>query len=240
VTYSDRTSSFSAPALVFTLAALLAVPASAASFGIKPNAATIDANTPVAEFSLSSLSARATVFEVRVSRWVQTPEDDSYVPAAMMIVPAVFALSPYETRLIRIEPRGGPVQGNVEQSFRITITEVVQGEPSPPPAARRFDAVLFVPPRTPSGEPAFAISVTGKHAVLTVTNASNHHVFLGQPRIESGGKEIYRGAGLGYVLAGSTRTFSLTLTGSLESSGAELRFDDERASQQAAVLRVSR
>jgi P pilus assembly chaperone PapD len=211
-----------------------------ASFGMKPGVAVVDAKAPVAEFSLSSLSARATVFEVRVQRWVQTTEGDSYTPAPMMIVPAVFALSPYETRLIRIEPRGGPVQQDVEQSYRVTMTEVVPGQPSPPADARRFEAALFIPPRTPSGEPAFSISVSGKNALLTVTNASNHHVFLGRTKIDVGGKEISIATTLGYVLAKSTRTFPLSITGAIEPAAAELRFDDERGTEHRTALVLNR
>lgn len=225
--------------LFFLLAASPGVRASDASFGIKPDVATVDARTPVAEFSLSSLSARATVFEVRVRRWAQTTESDSYTPAPMMIVPAVFALSPYETRLIRIEPRGGAVQQDVEQSYRVTITEVVQGQPAPPPGARRFDAVLFIPPHTSSGEATFSLAVSGKNALLTVSNASNHHVFLGRPRIEVGGKEIYRAPTFGYVLAKSMRTFSLPLASAIEPAGVELRFDDERGSEHRTALRLN-
>jgi P pilus assembly chaperone PapD len=232
-----KTSKHVTGALLFFLLAAPGVRASDASFGIKPDVATVDAKTPVAEFSVSSLSARATVFEVHVLRWAQTTESDSYTPAPMMIVPAVFMLSPYESRLIRIEPRGGPVQRDVEQSYRVTITEVVPGQTTPPPEARRFEAVLFIPPRMPSGEATFSITGSGKNALLTVTNASNHHVFLGRPRIAVGNNEILRAPNLGYVLAKSTRTFSLPLEGTIEAAGSELRFDDERGSEHRAALR---
>lgn len=198
--------------------------------------ATIDPNTPVAEFTLSSLSAHPTVFEVDVSRWVQTSDDDSFAPVPMMIVPAVFKLSPYETRLIRIEPRGGPVQQNTEQSYRITVTEVVPGQTSPPPTAHRFAAVFFIPPRSPSGQTTYVLSGSGKNAQLTVTNGSNHHIFLGQPRIEVDGKEVYSGRTIGYVLAGSTRIFPVTLTGGIDQTGATLRFNDENGSAQSAPI----
>ena len=226
--------------LLLIVAGLLAVPAVGASFGIRPNSVTIDANTPVAEFTLSSLSAHPTIFEVHVSQWLQTPQDDSYAPQTMMIVPAVFKLSPYETRLIRIEPRGGTEQDDIEHSYRVTITEVVPGQPSPPPAAHHFDAVFFIPPRSSSGEATFALSGSGKNAQLTVANTSNRHIYLGQPRIEVDGKEVYRGPTLGYVLAGSTRVFPLTLTITVEQTGATFRFDDENGSSKSAPIRVSR
>jgi P pilus assembly chaperone PapD len=219
----------------YVIGALLAF----ASFGIKPDVVTVDAKHPVAEFSLSSLSARPTIFEVRVRRWTQTEESDSYAPAPMMIVPAVFALAPYETRLVRIEPRGGSILQDVEQSYRVTITEVVPGQALPPPQARRFETVLFVPPRAPSGEPEFSISVSGKTALLTVTNASNHHVFLGRSRIEVAGKEISLAQTLGYVLAKSTRTFSLSMTGVIEPDGVQLRFDDDRGAEHRTAIRLN-
>ena len=224
--------------LFFLLAASPGVRASDASFGIKPEVATIDAKTPVAEFSLSSLNARDAVFEVRVRRWTQTTESDSYAQAPMMIVPAVFVLSPYETRLIRIEPRGGPARQDVEQSYRVTVTEVVPGHAAPPPEARRFEAVFFIPPRAPSGETVFSITGSGKNTLLTVANESNHHVFLGRPKIEGNGKEIYRGPALGYVLAKSARTFALGISGSTVPAGAELRFDDELGTEHRATLRL--
>lgn len=225
--------------LLLIVAGLLALPAWGASFGIRPAIATIDPNTPVAEFTLSSLSAHPTVFEVQVSRWVQTSDDDSYAPETMMIVPAVFKLSPYETRLIRIEPRGGPVQENTEQSYRVTVTEVVPGQTSPPPTAHRFAAVFFIPPRSRSGQATYVLSGSGKNARLTVTNASNRHVFLGQPKIEVDGKEVYSGRTIGYVLAGSTRIFPLILSGAVDQTGATLRFNDENGSAQSAPIRTT-
>ena len=234
-----RTEIFKRSVLLLIVAGLLALPASGASFGIRPTIATIDPNTPVAEFTLSSLSAHPTVFEVHVSRWVQTSDDDSYAPETMMIVPAVFKLSPYETRLIRIEPRGGPVQENTEQSYRVTVTEVVPGQTSPPPTAHQYAAAFFIPPRSPSGQVTYVLSGSGKSAQLTVTNASNRHVFLGQPRIEVDGKEIYSGPTIGYVLAGSRRTFPLTLTAALGQAGATLRFNDENGSAQSAPIRTA-
>lgn len=240
MTYEDRVLKHVIGALLLLLlVASPAASASSASFGVKPNAVTIDANAPVAEFSFSSLSARATIFEVRVTRWKQTPEEDSFTPAPMMIVPAVFELSPYETRIIRIEPRGGPAQQDVEQSYRVTITEVVR-EGTSLSSARRFDAVLFIPPHVPSGEATFALSGEGKNAFLTVTNTSNRHVYLDHPRIEIGGKEIYRGPSLGYVLAKSTRSFPVTLMSEIAPADIELHFDDERGSRHSAALRAVR
>lgn len=226
--------------IIVALASLLALPALGASFGVKPAAATIDAKTPVAEFFLSSLGARPTIFEVRVERWTQTAGADRYTAADARIVPAVFTLSPYQERFIRIAPRLQPMQTETEQSYRVRITEVVPGQATPPPSARRFDTVLFVAPRVESGEATFAIFATGKTAHLTVTNAANYHVYVGGCTIDAAGKELYRGPALGYVLAGTTRTFTLSLAEKLDAASADLRFDDERGSQRTAALRVLR
>lgn len=219
------------------LAGLLALPAWGAPFGVKPTAATIDAKKPVAEFFLSSLSARPTIFEVRVERWWQTGGADTYARADMRVVPAVFALSPYQERLIRVAARGELTQGEAEQSYRVRITAVVPGQTVPPDSAARFDTVFFIAPRAESGETAFAISATGTTARLTVTNAANHHVYVGSCTIDANGKELYRGPALGYVLAGSTRTFTLALSEKLGGS-PQLRFEDEAGSQRTATLHV--
>jgi P pilus assembly chaperone PapD len=106
------------------------------SFGLRPASATIDAVNHIAEFQFSSLYARPAVFEVTVS-----PGDDTF-----LIVPSVFRVSPYETRIIRIARRAS-VPPAESAHYIVTVTQVIPGASTPPPNARRFTAELLVTPK---------------------------------------------------------------------------------------------
>jgi P pilus assembly chaperone PapD len=115
---------------------MLLVAASSASFGLTPARATIDPSTRIAEFRFSSLYARPRIFEVTVS-----PDGDAF-----FIVPSIFRIDPFETKLIRIARRPDAAPP-ASAPYTVTVTQVVPGAATPPPNARRFTAELLVLPK---------------------------------------------------------------------------------------------
>ncbi len=95
---------------------------------------TIDAHARVAEFEFSSLSARPTVFEVEIEG-----------AKNFVVVPTVFLVEPYETQTFRIAQRtfALPVR---EESYKVSVIEVVPDAATPPPSARRYTATLVLAP----------------------------------------------------------------------------------------------
>lgn len=108
-----------------------------ASFSLKPESATIDAHARVAEFEFTSLSARPTVFEVEID-----PGKN------FVIVPSVFLVAPYDTQTFRIALRTFALPAS-QESFKVSVVEVVPDTATPPPSARRYTATLVLAPASP-------------------------------------------------------------------------------------------
>jgi len=126
----------------FALGPFLLGAATPVSFGLKPESATISPQAKIAEFQFSSLYAQPVVFQVTIA-----PRGADFI-----VVPGVFRITPYETRLIRIALRT-PALPAAEERYTVSITQVVPGAATPPPAARRFTAALVVTPIVPAGSP---------------------------------------------------------------------------------------
>ncbi len=122
--------------MLMLVPALLA-PGRSGSFSLKPDSVTIDAHARVAEFEFSSLSARSTVFEVEIEGGKN-----------FVIVPSVFLVAPYETRTFRIALRAFALPAS-DQSYKVSVVEVVPDAATPPPSARRFIATLVLAPASP-------------------------------------------------------------------------------------------
>ena len=114
------------------LAPLLLAQGASISFSLKPESTTIDADEHVAEFEFTSRSARPTVFEVEVE-----PSRN------FVVVPTVFLIEPYDTQTFRVGLRNFALPKSEEQ-YKVTVVEVVPGEATPPPSARRYTATLVL------------------------------------------------------------------------------------------------
>lgn len=124
---------------ILILAPVLLAPGRSASFSLKPDSVTIDAHARVAEFEFSSLSARPTVFEVEVD-----------AAKKFIVVPSVFLVEPHATQTFRIALRTFALPAS-EESYKVSVIEVVPDTATPPPSARRYTATLVLTP--PSSKP---------------------------------------------------------------------------------------
>jgi fimbrial chaperone protein len=220
-------------ALVLAVAMADAVPGG--PFSMQPQVVTITLAEPAGQFTLSSLYARSSIFDVRVMQWKQTGGKDVLTPDDDFIVsPAVFSIDPYQTVVVRLAPRA-PASA-VEQSFKIVATRVTPGQVAPPPNAPRLETVLFVPPAAPTIDPSFTLKVTSPEtADLSVANHGNVHVYLGNVAIENAQHRVIDETIGGYVLADSTKTFHLRLSQPITGANAVLTYDDAHGQQKVDV-----
>jgi P pilus assembly chaperone PapD len=119
------------------LAPVLLAQGPSISFSLKPESVTIDARDRVAEFEFTSISARPTVFEVEVE-----PSKD------FVVVPSVFLVEPYDTQTFRVGLRNFALPKS-EETYKVTVVEVVPDAATPPPSARRFAATLVLAGASP-------------------------------------------------------------------------------------------
>lgn len=224
-------------ALACAIAACTAV-ASAATFGTKPSSIEIDPTHPIAQVSFSSLNALTVNFDAIVQRWTQVQGNDVFVPVPdSLVVPPIFSIQAYETKPIRVTFRTPQAEGDVEASYMVVFTEILP--PVSASKARVVQVPLFIPPRTPTGEPVYKIRrISPTQAELTVSNSSNTHVFIGKLTISASGQTVYDGNPSRYVLAGSTAVLPLKITSAITGSEAELDIENETGESrmvQAAV-----
>lgn len=224
--------------LAFALAVAGALPVG--SFAMQPRVQTITRDQPIADFEVSSLNAQTRIFDVRVMRWTQRDGQDVVTPDdGFIVVPAVFSIEPYQTVIVRIQPRESAPA--VEQSFKVVATGVVPGTNAPPPRARRLEAVVFISPAAPVIDPSFTLKATAPgQADLIVANHGNTHVYLGSVSIENAEREIYTGTIADYVLADSKKTFHLRVSNAPTGVSAKLTYDDAQERRQTASVTVVR
>ena len=222
-----------------TLAVAGTIPAG--PFGMQPRVLTMTRSMPIAELQFSSLYAHSRVFDVRVLRWTQRDGQEVLTPDdGFIVVPAVFSIEPYQTVIVRIEQRAS-AERSVEQSYKVVATSVVPGASTPPPVARRVEAMLFVPPAAPAPDAAFTLKATAPgEADLIVNNRGNAHLYLGNVSIESAQHEIYAGTIDDYVLADASRTFHLHVPGAISEANADLTYDDAQGRRQICRVIVTR
>jgi fimbrial chaperone protein len=225
------------PFVLFTMAAL-PILARAATFGVRPNAVTIDADHPIAQISVSSLNARVVSFDVRVHRWMQKGAAEIVEAGeapGLIVVPPVFTIAPYDTTLLRVTFRQMPALPKSEEAYKVVMTEIVGSS-----VTRIVTVPLFVRGAPPSGTISYAMKRTSASAAnLIIRNQSSAHVFLGKLTITSGETTVYSGTLAVYVLAGSTGVVPLRLTGALSGSRADLRFEVEDGSSQSAQATIA-
>ena len=215
--------------------------ASSATFGTKPNAVAIDAQHPIAQVSVSSLSARTVAFDVRVHRWNQTAGVDVIDAAEIagaIVVPPIFSIAPYETTLVRVAFREIAAAPQVEQSYRIVMTEIsALKDPRP----RVIAVPLFVRPASIVGSASYTLQMKGADmATFVVNNATNAHLYLGKLSISVDGKAVYEGNPAVYILAGTARALSLRLSSPLSAQRVALKFETEDGTTQSAEATVVR
>ncbi|HLI97306.1 MAG TPA: fimbria/pilus periplasmic chaperone [Candidatus Baltobacteraceae bacterium] len=202
-------------------------------FTMQPRDVTITRTASIAEFQFSSLSAQPRIFDVRVMRWTQRNGQNVLTPApGFIVVPSVFSIDPYQTVLVRVEPRGN-ASPSTEQSYKVVLTRVVPGAAAPPQNARRLEAALFVPPAKPAVDPTFTLKSAGpQRADLVVVNGGNEHIYIQNVSVADAPVA-------GYVLANSTQLFHLRINGPLHGTDAEVTFDDAQGRRQTARVTVS-
>ncbi len=122
---------------VLALVPALLAQGRSASFSLKPDSVTIGAHARVAEFEFSSLSARPTVFEVEIEAGKK-----------FIVVPSVFLVAPHATQTFRIALRTFALPRS-EESYKVSVVEVVPDAATPPPSARRYTATLVLSSASP-------------------------------------------------------------------------------------------
>ena len=196
-----------------------------ASLQIKPTTVTLDAAHPVGQIMMSSLDARDLIFDVQPMAWTQKGDTDAFaVTTDLVAVPSVYEVQPFRSVVVRVGVPQPGASGSSERAFQLRFREVAATGKEP---ARTLTATVFVAPEKHEGEVQYTLQRTAeREARLSVENASNVHVFLGEVRIESGGEEVYSGSQDAYILAGNSRSFTLALKHPLQPGRAEMSITD--------------
>lgn len=214
--------------------------ASAATYSslqINPTSVTLDAEHTVGQVTMNSLSAQNVIFDLAAVSWSQDGDKDEFMPQnTLAIVPPVYEIAAFRAMLVRVGLREPPHDVETERAFQIRFREVVPPQSSS--EARTLIAPIFIAPGERKGDVRYALVRSGSlHATLHVDDDANVHAYLGRLTIRSGGNVAYSGTLDEYILAGNSRSFSLSLEHSIEGPSAEISIKngDEEQTVSAAV-----
>lgn len=184
--------------------------AQAASFGVSPVRAELDAARPIASFVVRNQANVETVVQVDVNAWRQQDGADVLEPTgALIATPPIATIPPGGQQVVRVGLKH-PATGATEQSFRVLLQEV---PPPPPPGfqgmrmALRMSIPVFVLPATP-GKPALAWRakrVADGSLAVAVANSGTAHAQVTSLQVTAAdGKPLVPTPLSGYVLPGQS------------------------------------
>jgi fimbrial chaperone protein len=170
----------------------------AASFEVSPVRIDLSARTRAAELRLTNMSAEEVSVQVDVRKWSQDFDgaEQLFDTNAVLAVPPLVTIPPGEPQIVRIG-RLGEVSLDVEQSFRVLVTELNPPAPATDQPTLRMRLQLSIPvfiaPISGTAEPEISIEELadvgeGEHVVLH--NLGKAHAKIAEIDVRSGGDWI--------------------------------------------------
>lgn len=208
------------------LAGSLPCGSAAASLQVSPILLELQAGETAAGLTLRNSGMQPLYGQVRVFRWDQTDGDDSLVSTTELAAsPPLVELGPQSTQLVRLIRLASSPVGS-EQSYRILVDELPAPTEVPSRGVTirlRYSVPVFVEPPGAPGEPKLVWHLigSGERRTLRVDNS-------GTRRAQVAGAELLYGAAqrfevshglLGYVLAGHSRQWPVTLPAAVQLQG---------------------
>ena len=188
----------------------------------------LSADAKATELWIQNQGNSATTMQVRIVRWKQEGGYERCSAQQDVVAsPPIVTIGKGSKQLIRLIKQGSVPLG-VEQAYRIIVDEIPQPDAKAEPAIglklqMRYSIPLFVYgqgiPTLKEGAHhalvetknlSWRVTQEKGHPALEVRNQGDVHVKLSQVALEQGGQKRTVADGLlGYVLAGSTRTWSI-------------------------------
>ena len=207
----------------FLILALLAVPATAATFSVDPNTVTLATSNASASIAVTNQSQDPLRLQLTGFAWHQSASGEMQLSAAQDLVffPDLVTLKPGETRRIRVGVTSPATP--VEQSYRIFLQELpslesVKNPKSASIAIRvKVGVPIFLSPTVPAVQKGSVENASVRDGVLAfdVRNDGNVHFAISQAHVTarsaSGGDAFSKDVTGWYVLPGETRHFALPI-----------------------------
>ena len=209
------------------LALGLGVAAHASSLQISPITVELPAGQGASAITLRNPGSAPIYGQVRVFRWDQSPDDDTLEPSDdLMASPPLIRIEPQGEQLVRLVRRDAGAVAE-ERSYRVLVDEIPATEAAAANGINirlRYSVPVFV---EPPGRPelprlSWELRRDGTQWRLRVSNAGARRAQLAAVRIvtaQGAEREINQGL-LGYVLAGRTRQWTVTLGEGFAADGA--------------------
>lgn len=223
------------------LAALSPPPATAGAFSVSPMRLELGGTARSAALTVRNEDTAPQSFQVRALAWTQDDEgDDRYEELPDLVYfPRLLVLAPGQEGVIRVGLRQPATQ--VERAFRLFVEELAPpaaAEPVPAPSQVRllvrFGAPVFVRPLHHVVKlEADDLSIDSGRVRWRLRNEGNRHERLESLRVhgfDAQGAEVFAASpGLGYLLAGRSRSFELPLPSGACSRLARLALEAKTA-----------
>jgi fimbrial chaperone protein len=199
--------------LLWLAAALLAQPASAASFSVSPLRLELSAATPVAVVEVGNTSAGPVTVQAQSRTWTQRGGADEYGDGRPFIVsPTIFTIPAGGKQVVRVALRGAPPR-ETEAAYRLVMTEIPPAQPDGSSGLRvalRMDMAVYVSPTLPGARPdaTFAVDTRTGSPRIAVTNKGNAHLRMSDVAVASASQLLVELPVL-VVLPGATRYVEL-------------------------------
>ena len=200
-------------------AALLAQPATAASFSVSPLRLELSAAAPIAVVEVGNTSTAPVTVQAQSRTWTQRGGVDEYGEGRPFIVsPTIFTIPAGGKQIVRVALRGAPPR-ETEAAYRLVMTEIPPAQPDGSPGLRvalRMDMAVYVSPVQPAQPDAsFAIDTSIGSPRIAVTNKGKAHFRMVDVAVASG-LQLLAELPVLVVLPGATRYIELPKT---EASG---------------------
>lgn len=205
----------------FAAGVLLFLPAAAmaGSFQVSPVRVTLSETAPTAAIKIINESQTdELVLQIRSNIWAQRDGEDAFTPSTDLVVtPPIFTIKAGGSQTVRVGLRK-VIPGEVQQSFRLFLTEVV---PAPKEGTTGLQVTLsvsmpvFIAPKVAvSGLPIWRAKMVGANLELSATNPSNSHVQIIEANLTDEQNKGLAPIAIPprYILANQTSTWKLPVT----------------------------
>ncbi len=226
--------------LLGTLAALLALAGPNAfakgHLQVYPTLVEMQTKAAATRIVLSNTGDEPVSAQVRVFAWTQAGGDDNLVDTDQIVLsPPIVKIDPGQQQVVRLVRAGAPNTSTRDQNYRIVVEELPGAKANVDTVKLRMRYVMPMFVRAAAPDPA-QLDCRVRATALTCNNNGGRAAQLGRTRlIDAKGHTVELSAGLlGYVLAGSTRQWSLDPT-QLSVVGAELRLNTQLNGQPLSL-----
>ena len=246
--------------LLTLLCMLVFTPALASGLQVSPILLEFSSATQAQGLWLSNTGTQPLRAQVRVRAWTQGADGEQLLDSTELVAsPAILEIPPGKQQLVRIV-RVGKADPARERAYRLLVNELPSPSAEPSPGLRfllEYSVPVFLlpagvapalersGPRTPTDLSRLRASfrhLDGNRFLLDLDNSGQQRLRLSQlTHVDAKGHETPLVPGLvGYVLAGTTMQWTLTLPSAAGTPGTLVaRFNDDQAKQALPLSSIA-